>query len=123
VAGIPNPIGAAAVVVVDDGGIVNDGIVDVLVMVGSVVVVIGWARRLERAVFADDGDAVVTGRKLIEEDAIVAAGGLNEIGAADGALKAVVVVDGVANEKAGFIVVETAVAAVVVVGNVNDGIA
>ena len=97
----------------------NDGIVDIFVIVGSVVLVIGWARRLERVVFADEA-VVVTGRKLIEVGVVVCAGGINEIGAGDVKVWAVVV-DGVANEKAGVAVVEAA-AAVVVVANVNDGI-
>ncbi len=106
-------------------GIENDEVVDELEIVGSAVEVIGWARRLERVVFADEA-VVVIGRKLIGVGAIVVAvvtavEGIKEIGGADVVLDAVVD-DGVENEKVEGAVVEAAL--VVVVGaSVNDGIA
>jgi len=122
VVGATNP--GVVVVVVD--GIENIGALDVFVIIGNAVVAIGWARRLESALFADElvvAVAVVTGRKLVEVGgnvAVVVAA--VDVGNEKGALVVVaVVVDGVENENAGIVVVE---ATVVVdgVGNENDGI-
>ncbi len=104
----------------------------ILVVIGNAVVVIGWARRLESALFADELAAVVvvvgaTGRKLVEvgADAVVAAAGvLNEKPGPIAALDVVVavVVDGAANEKPVAGVVDATVVAAGV-PNENDGIA
>jgi len=122
VVGATNP--GVVVVVVD--GIENIGALDVFVIIGNAVVAIGWARRLESALFADElvvAVAVVTGRKLVEVGGNVAAVvAAVDVGNEKGALVVVaVVVDGVENENAGIVVVE---ATVVVdgVGNENDGI-
>jgi len=127
IVGAGNPI----VVVAVDDGIENVGTLDVVVIIGNDVVVIGWARRLESALFADEvvvAVVVVTGRKLVVVGANVAVvvvfapGVGNEKGAL--VVAVVVVVDGVENEKEGAAVVEIPVAVVVVAGvdNENDGI-
>jgi hypothetical protein len=114
-------------VVVVDGGIENIGALDVFVIIGNAVVAIGWARRLESALFADEvvgAVAVVTGRKLVEvggNGAVVVAA--VDVGNEKGALVVVVavVVDGVENGNAGIVVVEATVV-VAGVGNENEGI-
>jgi len=113
-------------VVVVDGGIENIGALDVFVIIGNAVVAIGWARRLESALFADEvvgAVAVVTGRKLVEVGGNVAAVvAAVDVGNEKGALVVVaVVVDGVENGNAGIVVVEATVV-VAGVGNENDGI-
>jgi hypothetical protein len=132
-------LGAAVVVAVEDttnpvvvvvvDGIENVEVFGVLVIIGNAVVVIGWASRLESALFADELAGVVVGRKLVELGAgvvVVPAGVLNEKEGPNEApgivVAVVVVVAGVENEKPVADVVDAAVVAAGV-PNENDGIA
>lgn len=118
VGGATNPM-----VVVD--GIGNVEILGTLVIIGNDVVVIGWARRFESALFADEVvDVVVTGRKLVEVGANVAVV-VDGVGNEKGTL-VVAVVEGVENGNVGIVVLVATVAAVAVVAGVdneNEGIA
>ncbi len=117
VVGAGNPIVVVVVVVVADDGI---EIVGALVAIENGVVVIGWERRFESALFPDEVIVDVAGRKLVEDGnadvAVVPAGAGNEKGALVVVGIIVDVDDGVENEKADVVAVEKPGAAVVVAG-------
>ncbi len=120
VVGAGNPIVVVVVVVVADDGI---EIVGALVAIENGVVVIGWERRFESALFPDEVIVDVAGRKLVEDGnadvvvVVVPAGAGNEKGALVVVVGIIVDVDdGVENEKADVVAVEKPGAAVVVAG-------